>query len=288
MKKIWLDTDIGSDIDDCFALSYLLRQKEAEIAAITTCTGDAHLRASLAHEICRTEGKEPPIYVGYNIPLTPDPKPHQRHLTALQQAVAEKSKPFSPQENYMEAIRRLIEEHPHQITLAAIGPMSNPAALFKKYPHLPALLEGAVLMCGRYGPCDDARWGATEWNVVCDPEAAATVFAQEIPNCLVLGVEQTCRIFKDPKKTKEAFASIPPVRDSVYPTADAVWFHDALAVAVLFERMGRWEQGTVTIQGTATPFTPDPHGRHSLLRDFCPAEFFAHYQRVTGLKLPQK
>lgn len=286
MKKIWLDTDIGSDIDDCFALAYLLRQKEAEITAITTCTGDAHLRASLAHSICRFEGKAPEILVGNSVPLTPDPKPHQRHLTALQQKVAEKSKTFAPNEDYLETIRKLIEENPHQITLAAIGPMSNPAALFQKYPHLPALLAGAVLMCGRYGLCDDARWGKTEWNVICDPQAAETVFAPKIPNCLVVGVEQTSRLRKDSAQTKAAFASIPPVGDSVYPLGDGVWFHDALAVAALFDPIGRWEQGTITLRGTETLFQPDPNGRHRLLRDHDPGTFFRHYQAVTQITLP--
>ena len=44
-QKILLDTDIGSDIDDCITLSYLLAQPECELVGITTVTGEPHKRA---------------------------------------------------------------------------------------------------------------------------------------------------------------------------------------------------------------------------------------------------
>lgn len=283
--KIWLDTDIGSDIDDQFALAYLLRQPRAELSVITTCTGEAERRAALAYALCKEQGKEFPIFAGSSCPLTPDPKPHQRHLTPLQQAVADRTPFTPPSEDPLAYLRRLIERHPHEILLAAIGPLTNPAMLFQKYPHLPSLLAGAVLMCGRYGDCDSTRWGETEWNVVCDPLAASAVFAQAIPNCLVLGVEQTCRTRRDPKTTKKAFAAMPCVSKSIYPDGDGVWFHDAMAVAMLFERMGEWEQGDITVSGTETRFLPNEKGRHRLLRRCDPDVFFAHYEKTTEITL---
>lgn len=281
--QLLLDTDIGSDIDDCFALAYLLSRKDVELVGITTCTGQPHLRASLAAAVCADFGKKVPIHVGHDVPLTPDPRPHQRHLTPLQHTVAEKSCSFSPQNTAVEFMRQTIEAHPHQITLAAIGPLTNVAVLFQKYPHIPALLAGAVLMCGRYGECDSARWGEQEWNVICDPRAAETVFAQAIPNCRVLGVEQTCRTRQDPPTVKKAFARHPAVASSVYPDGDGVWFHDAVAVAALFEPFGQWERGNITLQNTTTHFTPDPNGRHTLLRSFDPETFFAHYKKITEI-----
>jgi purine nucleosidase len=47
-----LDTDIGSDIDDAVALSYLLRQPRCELVGITTVTGDVAQRAGCADVIC--------------------------------------------------------------------------------------------------------------------------------------------------------------------------------------------------------------------------------------------
>ena len=51
MKKIILDTDIGSDIDDALALSYLLREPACELLGITTVSGEPVLRAELASAI---------------------------------------------------------------------------------------------------------------------------------------------------------------------------------------------------------------------------------------------
>lgn len=51
MKKILLDTDIGSDIDDAVCLAYLLMQPEAKLLGITTVTGQVTLRAQMADEM---------------------------------------------------------------------------------------------------------------------------------------------------------------------------------------------------------------------------------------------
>lgn len=56
-KKILLDTDIGSDIDDAVCLAYLLQQPACELVGITTVTGEPVTRAMLASCLCRAAGK---------------------------------------------------------------------------------------------------------------------------------------------------------------------------------------------------------------------------------------
>ena len=68
-KKVLLDTDIGSDIDDAVALAYLLRQPACELLGITTVTGDAVGRARLAASLCDLAGLDVPIYPGEESPL---------------------------------------------------------------------------------------------------------------------------------------------------------------------------------------------------------------------------
>ena len=63
-QKILLDTDIGSDIDDCITLSYLLAQPECELIGITTVTGEPHKRALLADWICTLAKKDIPVLPG--------------------------------------------------------------------------------------------------------------------------------------------------------------------------------------------------------------------------------
>ena len=51
--KILFDTDIGNDIDDAFALAYLLAQEKCDLLGITTVSGDTHKRAKLASVFCK-------------------------------------------------------------------------------------------------------------------------------------------------------------------------------------------------------------------------------------------
>jgi hypothetical protein len=54
--KIILDTDIGDDIDDVFALALALRSPEVEIVGISTAWGDTELRAQLVQRFLKETG----------------------------------------------------------------------------------------------------------------------------------------------------------------------------------------------------------------------------------------
>ena len=68
-KKLLLDTDIGSSIDDAVCLAYLLAQSECELLGITTVSGDTVQRAMLASVMCKAAGKDIPIFPGAAVPL---------------------------------------------------------------------------------------------------------------------------------------------------------------------------------------------------------------------------
>src|SRR5438874_10668074 len=64
-SKIILDTDIGDDIDDAFALALAMRSPEVEIVGITTAWGNTELRARLAQRFVQENGVPAiPIAVG--------------------------------------------------------------------------------------------------------------------------------------------------------------------------------------------------------------------------------
>ena len=48
---ILLDTDIGTDIDDAFAVALIARSPELELLGVTTVSGDTHARARLAAKL---------------------------------------------------------------------------------------------------------------------------------------------------------------------------------------------------------------------------------------------
>ena len=72
-ERIILDTDIGTDIDDAFAIALLANWPEVEIEAVTTVWADAHLRARMARKLLDTLGRRDiPVAVGESLPLNPE------------------------------------------------------------------------------------------------------------------------------------------------------------------------------------------------------------------------
>ena len=51
-QKILFDTDIGTDIDDALALTYLLTEPRCQLLGVTTVSGEASLRAEMVSTIC--------------------------------------------------------------------------------------------------------------------------------------------------------------------------------------------------------------------------------------------
>lgn len=295
MRKIILDTDIGSDIDDCFALAYLLSRKDVEIIGITTVSGVPEMRAKLADKICSSYGRSVPVCVGCEESLSGEVR--QPRLTKAQTSVAlSNEKTFSKDNTAIRFMKAAIEENPGEITLVCIGQLTNAATLFSEYPHIPELLGGMVIMGGRYAEnesCDIERWGKTEWNILCDIKAARIVFDKRVKNCTVIGVEQTCRFSCLPEPAREAFGkkeNLRVIADCISATAGEVFFHDAIAVyAWLHPDEVKLRQGDVKTEiydeegGAKTVFVPSDKGKCLLVTDFSPEKFFANYKDTVGI-----
>src|SRR5512140_664079 len=135
MTKILLDTDIGTDVDDAVALAYLLSHPECDLLGITTVTGEAVKRASLASVLCKVAGKEIPIVPGAETPTQGE----QRQPIA-QQAEALPRWPHETEFSHEPAVdflARSIRAHPGEVTLLTIGPLTNIGKLFTAHPDTP-------------------------------------------------------------------------------------------------------------------------------------------------------
>jgi purine nucleosidase len=96
----------------------------------------------------------------------------------------------------------IVEEarrRPGEITLVALGPLTNVAVALEREPALPRLLRGLVIMGGAFSVPGNTT-PTTEWNLHCDPEAARLVFRAwavaldedaSIARPLVLGLDVT-------------------------------------------------------------------------------------------------
>ena len=69
-KKVILDTDIGTDVDDALALAVLLGSPEVELVGVTCVYGDVGLRVRMVRKLLRLAGRaEVPVYAGLEPPL---------------------------------------------------------------------------------------------------------------------------------------------------------------------------------------------------------------------------
>ena len=83
--RIWIDTDIGSDVDDALALAYVVRHPELELAGVSTVFGDTPLRTRIASELlARTGDANAPVVTGLGLPLTAAMSCHMSSCTAPQ------------------------------------------------------------------------------------------------------------------------------------------------------------------------------------------------------------
>ena len=249
MKKIILDTDIGSDIDDALALSYLLREPACELLGITTVSGEPVLRAELASAICCAEGRsEIPIYPGIARPILG--RQYQPYAPQAEKLTKWKHRDRFPDGEAIDFMRRTVRSNPGEVTLLAIGPMTNVAALFCMDREIPELLGGLVLMCGNFDPAAPRA----EWNAKCDAVATEVVYSTAMRTHRSYGLDVTRR------GGMPAGEVIRHLRETnLGPTADfaATWakdpeqtmlFHDPLAAVCLFEQnVCDYETGTVEI-----------------------------------------
>jgi inosine-uridine nucleoside N-ribohydrolase len=235
--KVVLDTDIGSDIDDAVCLAYLLAQPECELLGITTVTGEADKRAMLASALCKVAGKNVPIFPGAEEPLLVPQK-----QTQAQQAVALKK--WDHDRNFLrgqavEFLRQTIHEHPGEIILLAIGPLTNIGLLFKVDPDIPHLLKGLTLMCGVFTESLPGV-GPLEWNAMLDPHATAIVYKSAVSVHRSVGLDVTCQVTMTAKQVREKFQAdlLCPVLDFAevwFRETEIITFHDPLAAVTIFD-----------------------------------------------------
>ena len=239
--KLLFDTDIGSDIDDAVALAYLLMQPSINLLGITTVTGEARKRAALASRLLELAGQTVPIFPGFEAPreiATRQPIAQQAVKLSLAQLLGT-DQPHNP-EAAIDFMADTIQAHPFEITLLAVGPFTNVARLFEKYPDVSRLLKALVIMGGKYSDYP-TPWGPSEWNGIIDPAATALMFAKAKCPIRAFGLDITWQVNMDAQQVSRAFATHPLLRevrrwsDVWFAERDALHFHDPLAAVSLVD-----------------------------------------------------
>src|SRR5271154_2067939 len=175
-EKIIIDTDIGDDIDDAFALALALRSPELEIIGVTATFGDTEMRARLLDRFLGEVGRaDIPVAAGAVTPVKG---------TFTQRRYAEGGHfAKDPHRDAVDFILGQIRKYPGQITLVALGPLMNVGAAIDKDAATFRKLKRVVLMGGsikrgygdlEYGP---VRGPQAEWNILNDIPSAQKLFA---------------------------------------------------------------------------------------------------------------
>ncbi len=177
MPAVILDTDIGTDIDDTWALVQLLRSASLDLRLVTTCNGDTRYRARVAARLLDLAGRgDVSIGVG-----SAGPAPELRPQGAYVADYALESYPGIVHTDGVGAIIDTIRESAGVVTVIAIGPLTNLAEALRREP---AIVQNARVV-GMHGSVRRGYKGsaqiAPEYNVIVDPAAAREVFAADWP-----------------------------------------------------------------------------------------------------------
>ncbi len=179
--KVVLDTDIGTDIDDAWALGYALKSPSFELLGVTVSDGDTAQRARLVCKLLNRLGRtDVPVAVGRQTPAVP------RDRIDYQFAWAEDFRDYKPIAAPAVAfLDDVIRRNPNEVTLIAVGPLHNIGDLVRLHPDVVPLVKRVVLMSGSIGANAFSSTPVPEWNVrLAIPEAQA-VYAASWPLTIV-------------------------------------------------------------------------------------------------------
>jgi inosine-uridine nucleoside N-ribohydrolase len=210
-QRIILDTDPG--VDDAIAFFLALRSPELQVEAVTPVSGNVPLSLTLPNALCLLE-----IAGRSDIPVAAGAaNPFIRRLVTAKYAHGNnglggvdfpepKTKPVA--ETATELICRLVRANPGQISIVAIGPLTNVATVLKSDSTIAPLIKSIVIMGGSLSGGNVTP--AAEFNIYVDPEAARIVFDAGIPLTMV-GLDVTRKVVIHDEQVRALEAAQNPV-----------------------------------------------------------------------------
>ena len=179
-QPVIIDTDVGDDIDDAFALTIALQDPRFEVIGITTAWGDTRTRTLLVRRLLSTLGR-------HDVVVAQGPAT-QNKVPFSQKRWAQGATDESPAPDAIEFIRDQVHKRPGEITLIALAPLSNIDALQRRDPHALHELKQVVMMGGSIHVGYNGGGGAlpstepsAEYNVASDPRGLVVLLESRVP-----------------------------------------------------------------------------------------------------------
>jgi inosine-uridine nucleoside N-ribohydrolase len=176
--KVILDTDIGDDIDDAWALAFVIAHKNFEPLGITVAHGNTPARAKMACKMLHLTGRgNIPVFVGRQT----EQKQYSHQFVWAEDFAAKQPEAGNAAEFIVETVKR----YPGEVTLIAVGPLQNLADALRKEPQLGKLVKRVVLMSGCVYGTAEKQAPIAEYNVYSSVADSQLVYAAGLPLTIV-------------------------------------------------------------------------------------------------------
>ena len=203
MKRVIIDTDTG--VDDALAIILALKSPELHVEAITTVAGNAEVEKCTRNCLLILDLVKPtmaPIVAqGAKKPLARKlvtaPEVHGEDGLGNSTHLYPRPRHKAASEHAVDVILRLIRKYPTQITVVALGPLTNLALALQKSQRTMKNVKEIIAMAGAFrvpgntGP-------VAEFNTCVDPEAAQKVLDAGIPLTIIpLDVTEQVKLYQN-------------------------------------------------------------------------------------------
>lgn len=228
-----LDTDIGTDIDDAYALALILASPELELRGVTVVHNRTDQRAQLALKMLYETGHEHvPVAMGR---LTGQESAVNQYPWA---AGFDATRPVA--QSAAEFLVAQVNAAPGELTILAVGPFTNLAEALALDPDLPLKVKEFVIMGGCVGwPGGGQPEIMAEYNVQVDIPASQALF-RAASLLLVVPLDATRKVRLEADFRARLAARQSPLTDALTAML-ALWpgeaptLHDPLAVGMLLD-----------------------------------------------------
>lgn len=194
VERIILDVDLamgapGSDIDDGFALALALADADIQVDLVTTVNGNTDVATATAltlELLRRLDRTDIPVHRGAERPLL---RPQARHGSVPDEVQVREPQ----QQPAAAAMVDHVLAHPGEVTLVAVGPLTNVALALRLHRDFASSLKSLVIMGGVFNAHTHSASMPGEFNIWNDPEAAQMVLEADVPTRWV-GLDVTTQV----------------------------------------------------------------------------------------------
>lgn len=189
-KPVILDTDIGTDIDDSWALAYVLRSPELDLKLVVTDTGDTVYRAKIAAKELQAAGRTD-VAVGVGVKVKGETLNTDENLEPWVRHYDLAKYPGKVFNDGVGALIDCVMKSDEPVTIIAIGPVPNLAEALRREPRIASKCR-LIGMDGSFDVGYDGHAPASaESNVKVDPAGLRAVLSAPWQDILLTPLD-TC------------------------------------------------------------------------------------------------